>query len=132
MAFSDLTSSRSPVLARPLELVCIALVFANATYLLASYLQGIWLVGAEGGVASDFVNVWAAGKLTLGHEAALAYDWPTHKSIEELAVGHAFDGYFGWHYPPTFLFIAATLAFVPYAPAYVLWLLATFPAYIGA
>jgi arabinofuranan 3-O-arabinosyltransferase len=132
MALADTTRSPLPTLARPLELICIALVFANAAYLVASYLQGTWLVGADGGVASDFVNVWAAGKLTLGHEAALAYDWPTHKSIEELAVGHGFAGYFGWHYPPTFLFVAATLALVPYAPAYVLWLAATFPAYLGA
>src|SRR3954471_1076598 len=115
MALAGITPSRSPALARPLELVCVALVFANAVYLLASYLQGTWLVGAGGGVASDFVNVWAAGKLTLGHDPWLAYDWPTHKSIEQLAVGHAFDGYFGWHYPPPFLFVAATLALVPYA-----------------
>jgi hypothetical protein len=49
-----------------------------------------------------------------------------------MAVGHGFDGYFGWHYPPIFLFAAATLALLPYAWAYLTWLLATLPAYIAA
>ena len=83
-----------------------------------------------GGVQSDFVNVWAAGRLVLQGSPAAAYDWPTHKAMEVVAVGHPFDGYFGWHYPPVFLFIAAGLALAPYVPAYILWLAATSPAYL--
>lgn len=120
-------------LARPVELVCFALVVAHAVYLAAAYAQGIWIVAPDGGgVQSDFVNVWAAGRLTLAGHAAAAYDWPTHKLVEETAVGHAFDGYFGWHYPPTFLFVAAALALLPYAAAYALWVFGTFPAYLAA
>ena len=63
---------------------------------------------------------------------AAAYDWPAHKAMEVAAVGHPFDGYFGWHYPPTFLFAAATLALMPYAAAYAGWLVFTFPAYLAA
>ena len=85
-----------------------------------------------GGVPSDFVNVWAAGRLVLEGHPASAYDWPAHKLVEEIAVGHAFDGYFGWHYPPTFLFVAAGLALLAYALAYVLWVFATFPVYLAA
>lgn len=133
MAVAHTARAQAAPLGRPLELACFALVIAHLAYLAASYWQGNWIVGPDGqGVASDFVNVWAAGKLALGHQAALAYDWPAHKAVEELAVGHAFAGYFGWHYPPMFLFAAAALALVPYAPAYALWLLATFPAYVGA
>src|SRR5580692_13129967 len=95
-------------LARPVELVCFALVVAHAVYLVTAFIDGIWVIAPDGtGVASDFVNVWAAGKLALAGHAAAAYDWPAHKLVEESAVGHAFDGYFGWHYPPTFLFVAA-------------------------
>ena len=68
-----------------------------------------------GGVPSDFVNVWAAGRMALAGHAVLVYDWPAHKLVEESAVGHGFDGYFGWHYPPTFLFVAAALSLIPYA-----------------
>jgi Glycosyltransferase family 87 len=120
-------------LARPVELTCFALVVAHAVYLATSYLQGIWLIGPDGhGIPTDFVNVWAAGRLALEGHAAAAYDWPVHKAVEVLALGHPFHGYFGWHYPPTFLFVAASLALMPYTAAYVLWTFGTFPAYLAA
>jgi hypothetical protein len=137
MALYEMSSQRGAgagaKLARPIELACFALVVAHAVYLAVSYLEGIWLVAPDGsGVPSDFVNVWAAGRLALAGHAAAAYDWPTHKLIEETAVGHAFDGYFGWHYPPTFLFVAAGLSLMPYAVAYAVWVFGTFPAYLVA
>jgi arabinofuranan 3-O-arabinosyltransferase len=125
--------ARGIKLAPPVELICFALLVANAVYLAASFVQGSWLIAPNGsGIESDFVNVWAAGKLALAGHAATAYDWPTHKLMEETAVGHAFDGYFGWHYPPTFLFVAAALSVLPYAAAYALWALVTFPGYLVA
>src|SRR6478736_3397875 len=54
----------------------------------------------------------------------------THKATEDLDVGHVFEGYFGWHYPPMFLFVAAVLALVPYSSAYLLWVFGTFPLYL--
>jgi arabinofuranan 3-O-arabinosyltransferase len=120
-------------LARPVELVCFALVVAYIVYLATSLFTGIWIAGPNGGgVESDFVNVWAAGRLALDGHAAAAYDWPTHKLMEEAALGHPFDGYFGWHYPPTFLFVAAALALLPYGAAYALWAFGTFPGYLVA
>jgi arabinofuranan 3-O-arabinosyltransferase len=130
MAITEISRAKAPPLARPLELAAIALVIAHAVYLAASWWQGSWIVGPDGhGVASDFVNVWAAGKLTLGGAPFAAYDWPTHKAVEELAVGRAFDGYFGWHYPPMFLFVAAALATFPYAISYLAWVAVTLPLY---
>ena len=130
MATAETYPSEKP-LGRAVELGCIALAVANVAYLIASYVTGTWLVAPNGlAIESDFVNVWAAGHLVLQGNPALAYDWPAHKAIEEIAVGHAFDGYFGWHYPPMFLFLAATLALCSYVGGYVLWLVATFPAYV--
>jgi hypothetical protein len=122
-----------PPLARPVELICFALAVAHAVYLVTSYATGSWLVGPEGqAIASDFVNVWAAGRLVLDGHPAAAYDWPVHKAMETIAVGHAFDGYFGWHYPPPFLFAAAALATLPYVASYAGWVVLTFPAYLAA
>jgi arabinofuranan 3-O-arabinosyltransferase len=119
-------------LARPVELICFALIVAQAVYLAASYWYGTWLVAPDGtGVQSDFVNVWAAGKLAWQGRPAAAYDWPVHKAMELVAVGHPFDGYFGWHYPPAFLFAAAMLALMPYVAAYALWIFGTFPLYLA-
>ena len=66
---SPRAAAASAPLARPVELICFALIVAHAVYLAASYLQGSWLVAPDGsGVQSDFVNVWAAGRLVLeGH-----------------------------------------------------------------
>jgi hypothetical protein len=120
-------------LRRPVELTCFALIVAHAVYLAVCYWQGSWLIATHGGgVPTDFVNVWAAGRLVLEGDPAAAYDWPTHKAMEVFALGHPFDGYFGWHYPPVFLFTAAGLALMPYTAAYLLWTFGTFPAYLAA
>lgn len=133
MAIAGTSPAKAAPLARPLELAGIALVIAHAAYLAASWWQGTWITGPDGhGVPSDFVNVWAAGKLTLGGAPFAAYDWPTHKAVEELAVGRTFEGYFGWHYPPMFLAVAALLAMFSYGAAYAAWLVLTLPAYVGA
>jgi arabinofuranan 3-O-arabinosyltransferase len=135
MAVYQLLSDRSAPtpLPRLMDSICVAVVVAEAVFLGGSYLRGTWLIApGGGGVATDFVNVWAAGKLALAGHAAAAYDWPTHKFAEVSAVGHPFDGYYGWHYPPPFLFVAAALALLPYAPALLLWAAATFSAYLVA
>jgi arabinofuranan 3-O-arabinosyltransferase len=125
--------SANAKLARPVELFGFALAFAYAVYLVSSFIQGSWLIAADGaGLPADFVNVWAAGHLAITGHAASAYDGPTHKAIEVSAVGHPFDGYYGWHYPPTFLFVAMPLSLLPYAVACVVWTFGTFPAYLIA
>ncbi len=68
---------------------------------------------------TNFVNVWAAGKFVLQGTPALAYDWTAQKAVQVAALGHPFDGYFGWHYPPAFLFLAMALAMLPYVAAFV-------------
>ncbi|HSP48866.1 MAG TPA: glycosyltransferase family 87 protein [Pseudolabrys sp.] len=47
-----------------------------------------------------------------------------------VALGHPFEGYFGWHYPPTFLPVAALLAKMSYVPAQIIFLVSTFCAYL--
>ena len=57
-------------LGRPVELVCFALLVAHAVYLArVPICRVIWIVAPDGsGVQSDFVNVWAAGRMVLaGH-----------------------------------------------------------------
>jgi arabinofuranan 3-O-arabinosyltransferase len=120
----------APPLAQPVVLICFALVVAHAVYLGTSYVDGLWPDRA--GQPTDFIAVWSAGKLALSGHPAAVYDWPAHKLVEESAVGHTFDGYFGWHYPPTFLFVAVVLALLPYTTAYMVWTLGTFPAYLAA
>src|ERR1700690_2166484 len=131
MAVYDLPPARGVTNSRPIELTCFALIVGQLVYLIASYLQGSWLAApGSGAVPTDFVNAWAAGQLVLQGNPAAAYDWPTHKAMEVAALGHPFEGYFGWHYPPTFLQVAALLAKMSYVPAQIIVLLSTFCAYL--
>ncbi len=120
-------------LARPVELICFALCVAQAVYVAASFMQGSWLVDPSGqAIATDFVNVWAAGRQSLDGQAAAVYDVALHKTAEAAALGHDFDGEYPWIYPPTFLFVAVLLSLLPYVAANVAWMLLTLPAYVAA
>src|SRR5262245_33781859 len=78
-----------------LELVGFMLAVAYLAFLIGAGFQGQWLVNQLGQpVPSDFVNVFAAGKLVLQGHAAAAYDWTIHKQAEYAAVGHDFGGYY--------------------------------------
>jgi len=119
--------------ARLVTIIGLTLALGFVVILIGAFLGGTWLVDAQGQpIANDFVNVWAAGRLALDGHAAAAYDWTLHKAAEVQAVGHAFDNYYGWHYPPTFLFAAAALALLPYTAAALIWLGITLPVYVAA
>ncbi len=83
-------------------------------------------------IGTDFSNVYAAGVLTLSGHAPDAYD-PALQHAAEKAV---FEGrevpFYGWHYPPFFLMVAALLALMPYALALLCWLAISLPAFMAA
>ncbi|MGE0063504.1 MAG: glycosyltransferase family 87 protein [Xanthobacteraceae bacterium] len=116
--------------ARIVTLAGLTLALAFLVVLAGAYLNGNWLFDEAGRpIANDFVNVFAAGKLALEGHAAAAYDWTVHKATEVQAVGYDFGSYYGWHYPPTFLIAAATLALLPYTAAALAALAVTLPLY---
>ncbi|MBX9710906.1 MAG: DUF2029 domain-containing protein [Xanthobacteraceae bacterium] len=111
--------------------VCLALCVMNAFSLIVSALSGQWILDPRGlGIPTDFANVYAAGRLVLEGHPATAYDWDVHKRVQEIVLGQTFDGYFGWHYPPPFLFIAAALAKLPYTAAFAGWVALSFVPYL--
>jgi arabinofuranan 3-O-arabinosyltransferase len=118
---------------RLIGVIGLALALGYLVFLFGAYLQGHFLTDAERRpIANDFVDVVAAGRLALDGVAASAYDWPLHKAAEVRAIGHDFVNYYGWHYPPPFLFVAMALALLPYLAAMLLWLAATLAAYAAA
>lgn len=132
MASIEISRERAAgaLLAKPVVLIAFALAVAHAAFLGAFWVEGLWADSV--GAPSDFVAVWAAGHLASAGHPAAAYDWAVHKLVEQTAIGHPFAGYFGWHYPPTFLFVAAVLSMMPYTVAYTVWAVGTFPAYLMA
>ena len=116
--------------ARLVSMIGLTLAFGYLTVLAGIYFNGNFLTDVQGHpIANDFVNVWAAGRLALDGSPVAACDWPLHKAAEVRAVGHDFANYYGWHYPPTFLFVAAALAMLPYLAAAIAWLVVTLAAY---
>ena len=111
----------------------LAILLSELVFLAGAYVQGFFITDAAGhGIANDFVNVWAAGRLVLDGHPAAAYDSTVHRQVQEAAVGYAFDGEYRWHYPPPFLFAAALAAMLPFVPAGLAWLVATGAAYVAA
>ena len=67
-------------------------------------------------LGTDFSNVYAAGKYVLEGKSAAPYDWPLQHKKEQEIFGEQ-TPFYGWHYPPIFLFLAAALALLPYLAA---------------
>jgi arabinofuranan 3-O-arabinosyltransferase len=111
--------------------VCFVLCVINVSYFPAAYFSHWWIWDPDGlGIPTDFVNVWAAGRLVLEGHPAQAWDWDIQRKIELALLRQEFPGYFAWHYPPPFLFIASLLAQLPYAAAFIGWVSASFVPYI--
>jgi hypothetical protein len=109
------------------------LLWVNLVFFPAAYFSGIWIYDPGGMVIpTDFVNVWAAGKLVLEGHAALAYDWDVQKQVELALIKQSFSGYIAWHYPPPFLFVAMLLAQLPYSAAFAIWVSVSLLPYLAA
>ncbi len=116
----------------PLVKACLLLAAFNAAMLAALYFSHAWLIDATGDfIPTDFLNVWAAGKLALDGNPALAWDWVVHKQVQVAMLGRDYIGDYAWHYPPPFLFIAMFLAHFSYATGLAGWAAASFVPYLA-
>jgi arabinofuranan 3-O-arabinosyltransferase len=112
--------------------VCFVLFIINVTFFPIAFFSHWWIFDPNGlGIPTDFVNVWAAGRLVLDGHAALAYDWDIQKQVEVALLGQTFIGHFAWHYPPPFLFVAALLAQFPYPVAFIGWVSVSLVPYLA-
>lgn len=80
-------------------------------------------------LGTDFSNVYAAGKYVLESKPAAPYDWPLQHKKEQEIFGKD-TPFYGWHYPPIFLFLAAALALLPYLGALAIWQASTLALYL--
>ncbi|MFD2183856.1 glycosyltransferase family 87 protein [Rhodoplanes azumiensis] len=114
----------------PVRLVCFALAIVTLTYMVLVLARGDWIVTPSGApVHTDFVMVYAAGQLALAGDPAAAWDWTLHRAAEDAVAGRPVPAYYGWHYPPPFLMVAAALAALPYWAAFATWMAVTLPLY---
>src|ERR1035438_8115520 len=71
-------------------------------------------------LGTDFSNVYAAGTYVLDGQPAAPFD-PARQYAREQAIFGQATPFYGWHYPPFFLGLAALLALMPYWLALLVW-----------
>jgi arabinofuranan 3-O-arabinosyltransferase len=93
--FSPQPRSRSTALPAPLVNACFVLSVINIVYFPIAYFSHWWIYDSEGlGIPTDFINVWAAGRLALEGHPAQAWDWDIQKQVELALLRQDFPGYF--------------------------------------
>jgi hypothetical protein len=105
--------------------------------LAAMLIAAVFLVATSDGLSdrfgrplgTDFSNVYAAGTYVLDGNAAAPFDPPRQYAREQTIFGKD-TPFYGWHYPPYFLGLAALFAAMPYALALALWQGVTFALYL--
>jgi glycosyl transferase family 87 len=110
-----------------------------AAILVASIAGSFYLVVTAHGLidsqgrplGTDFSNVYAAGTYVLDSDPDAPFD-PSRQHAREQEIFGAATPFYGWHYPPFFLFVAAALALMPYGLALAVWQALTLGLYLLA
>lgn len=110
-----------------------------AAVLVASLAGLVWLAATSDGLndtqgrplGTDFSNVYAAGTYVLDGAPTAPFDPPRQFAREQAIFGQATQ-FYGWHYPPYFLGLAALLATMPYWLALLVWQASTLGLYLWA
>jgi len=115
-----------------IRIYCLMLVLGYAAALIVLGAGAEGLVDSLGRpLGTDFANVWSAGRITLRGEAAAAFDPAMHYREQQAIFGNSDRAFYGWHYPPFFLLLAALLAQMPYLTALFVWQAAGLTAYLA-
>ena len=83
-------------------------------------------------IGIDFSAYYSVGKLATEGNARLIYDLDIHHNVLESVLGREIPFMLGWFYPPIFLLIVTTFAFLPYKSALFIWTFITFIIYLFA
>jgi alpha-1,2-mannosyltransferase len=115
-----------------IRMVAVAVLLASAAgflYLVVTATGGVDLQGRP--LGTDFSNVYAAGTYVLEGNPVAPFDSLQQYARERAIFGEA-TPFYGWHYPPYFLFVAAALAWMPYGLALFVWQAITLGLYLLA
>jgi alpha-1,2-mannosyltransferase len=111
-------------------LLAIAILCASGVGFIYLLVTANGLVDAQGRpLGTDFSSFYAAGAHVLDGNPAAPYDLARQYAREQAIFG-ASTPFYGWLYPPFFLFIAAVLALMPYGAALATWQTMTLGFYL--
>src|SRR5208282_4425760 len=113
-----------------IRLVAVALLLASVAGFLYLAVTANGLIDLQGQpLGTDFSNVYAAGTYALDGDPEAPFDNVRQHAREQTIFGEA-TPFYGWHYPPFFLFVAAALAWMPYGVALAVWQAVTLGLYL--
>jgi len=114
------------------RLVAIAVFIASVAGLFYLVVTAHGLIDIRGRpLGTDFSDVYAAGSYVLDGTPNAPFDPARQDAREQQIFGEA-TPFYGWHYPPFFLFVATALALMPYGMALIVWQAITFGLYLVA
>ncbi len=115
-----------------IRLIAVAVLVASVAGFLYLAVTTNGLIDRQGRpLGTDFSNVYAAGTSVLDGNPEAPFDPARQHAREQRIFGEA-TPFYGWHYPPFFLFIAAALALMPYGAALAVWQAVTLCLYLLA
>ncbi|MGE3149295.1 MAG: glycosyltransferase family 87 protein [Pseudorhodoplanes sp.] len=113
-----------------MRLVAFAVLFASIAGLGFVFALSDGLNDYQGRpLGTDFSNIYAAGTYVVEGRPDKPFDPPAQQAREREIFGPDTQ-FYGWHYPPFFLFVAGALALMPYALALAVWQGVTFCLYL--
>ena len=112
------------------RLVAFAVLVASAAGFVFLVVTAHGLVDFQGRpIGTDFSNVYAAGTYVRDSNPDAPFDLVRQHAREQQIFGED-TPFYGWHYPPFFLFVAAALALMPYGLALAVWQAVTLGLYL--
>ena len=128
----DMLRSGAWLTRQRIRLVAITLLVASVAGLVYLVVTCNGLIDLQGQpLGTDFSNVYAAGSYVLDGDPEAPFDTVRQHAREQEIFGEA-TPFYGWHYPPFFLFVAAALALMPYGVALAVWQAVTLGLYLLA
>jgi alpha-1,2-mannosyltransferase len=113
-----------------IRLIAAAILIASVAGFLYLVVTAHGLVDQQGRpLGTDFSDVYAAGTYVLDGDPEAPFD-PARQHAREQQIFGAATPFYGWHYPPFFLFAAAALALMPYGFALAVWQAVTLGLYL--
>ncbi len=126
----DMLRSGAWLTRQRIRLVAVTLLVASVAGLLFLTVTANGVIDLRGQpLGTDFSNVYAAGSYVLDGDPDAPFDTVRQHAREQRIFGEA-TPFYGWHYPPFFLFVAAALALMPYGVALAVWQAVTLGLYL--
>ena len=110
--------------ARPIWIICVILAAIIASVVLwdaGQHLTGGLANAAGEELGRDFAYFWSGARLAVSGHTTEVYEIRNFFNFERSVFGTNAEFKF-YGYPPTFLLLTAPLGYLPYIPAFVLWI----------